>query len=76
MAILARHLTARVAEMIASFRVVVLGGARQTGKTTLVRSLLVPALTLDVGRRSWWPGRLAAAPTPPAAEKRTPTLVG
>jgi len=38
--ILARHITARVAEMIGSFRVVVLGGARQTGKTTLVRSLL------------------------------------
>jgi len=34
-AILARHITARVAEMIGSFRVVVLGGARQTGKTTL-----------------------------------------
>jgi predicted AAA+ superfamily ATPase len=39
-AILARHLTARVAELVGSFRVVVLGGARQTGKTTLVRSLL------------------------------------
>lgn len=25
----------------------------------LVRSLLVPALSLDIGRRTWWPGRLA-----------------
>jgi putative drug exporter of the RND superfamily len=27
--------------------------------TFLVRSLLVPALAVDVGRRVWWPGRLA-----------------
>jgi RND superfamily putative drug exporter len=26
--------------------------------TLVVRSLLVPALTLDIGRASWWPGRL------------------
>jgi putative drug exporter of the RND superfamily len=26
--------------------------------TLVVRTLLVPALTLDVGRRAWWPGRL------------------
>ncbi|ALG15177.1 MMPL family transporter [Kibdelosporangium phytohabitans] len=26
--------------------------------TLIVRSLLVPALTLDIGRRIWWPGRL------------------
>ncbi|WP_020673661.1 MMPL family transporter [Amycolatopsis nigrescens] len=26
--------------------------------TLIVRSLLVPALTIDVGRRVWWPGRL------------------
>ncbi|QCQ91052.1 MMPL family transporter [Rhodococcus sp. SGAir0479] len=30
----------------------------------LVRSLLVPALTVDLGRRIWWPGRLASAPEP------------
>jgi uncharacterized membrane protein YdfJ with MMPL/SSD domain len=29
--------------------------------TLLVRSLLVPALTVDVGRVVWWPGRLASA---------------
>jgi len=27
--------------------------------TTVVRSLLVPALTYDIGRASWWPSRLA-----------------
>jgi putative drug exporter of the RND superfamily len=29
--------------------------------TFLVRSVVVPALALDVGRRFWWPGRLARA---------------
>lgn len=29
--------------------------------TFLVRSLLVPALTVDVGRRIWWPSKLARA---------------
>ena len=27
----------------------------------LVRSLLVPALTLDIGRAVWWPGPLRRA---------------
>jgi RND superfamily putative drug exporter len=29
--------------------------------TFIVRSVIVSALTLDIGRRIWWPGRLAAA---------------
>jgi RND superfamily putative drug exporter len=29
--------------------------------TFVVRSLLVPALTVDIGRAIWWPGRLRAA---------------
>jgi RND superfamily putative drug exporter len=34
--------------------------------TALVRSVLVPALALDVGRRLWWPSRLVhAAPRDP-----------
>ncbi|MFD3803118.1 MMPL family transporter [Streptomyces sp. NPDC058619] len=42
--------------------------------TLLVRSLLVPALVLDIGPRAWWPGRLSrpAAPAPvrkPAAAR-------
>ncbi|MER5809399.1 MMPL family transporter [Streptomyces sp. NPDC002033] len=28
--------------------------------TLLVRSLLVPALVLDIGPKAWWPGRLSA----------------
>ena len=35
--------------------------------TLLVRSLLVPALTLDIGRRVWWPSRLAGRPGSDAA---------
>jgi predicted AAA+ superfamily ATPase len=35
-----RNAAPRVTELLASFRVVLLGGARQTGKTTLVRDLL------------------------------------
>jgi putative drug exporter of the RND superfamily len=39
--------------------------------TLVVRSVLVTALTLDIGRRMWWPGRLAsrdgyAQPAPPS----------
>ena len=30
--------------------------------TVLVRSLLVPALSYDLGRRIWWPARLATEP--------------
>lgn len=32
--------------------------------TTIVRSLLVPALSYDVGRLVWWPGKLARAEQP------------
>ncbi|MEU7868844.1 MMPL family transporter [Dactylosporangium sp. NPDC049140] len=37
--------------------------------TLVVRSILVTALTLDLGDRMWWPGRIAppaAAPVPPS----------
>lgn len=40
MELLARHATDRVAGLLGGFRLAVLGGARQTGKTTLVRDLL------------------------------------
>jgi RND superfamily putative drug exporter len=39
--------------------------------TVVVRSLLVPALTVDIGRRVWWPAKLSrqepstSAPAPP-----------
>ncbi|MFJ8944866.1 MMPL family transporter [Streptomyces sp. NPDC102395] len=32
--------------------------------TLVVRSLLVPALVRDIGRRAWWPGRLSRAADP------------
>ncbi|MFE5140574.1 MMPL family transporter [Streptomyces fagopyri] len=32
--------------------------------TLVVRSLLVPALVRDIGRRAWWPGRLSREPAP------------
>ncbi len=35
--------------------------------TLIVRSLLMPALALDVGRGIWWPGRLARTESRPAA---------
>jgi predicted AAA+ superfamily ATPase len=38
--LLQRNLTGRVGELLGSFRAVVLGGPRQSGKTTLVRDLL------------------------------------
>jgi RND superfamily putative drug exporter len=31
--------------------------------TILVRSILVPALSYDIGKRIWWPSRLARAST-------------
>jgi RND superfamily putative drug exporter len=32
--------------------------------TTIVRSLLVPALSYDIGRKIWWPSKLAKADQP------------
>jgi putative drug exporter of the RND superfamily len=46
--------------------------------TIVVRSVLVTALNLDVGRWMWWPSRLARTPDPAAAElgqERTAALV-
>ena len=34
--------------------------------TLVVRSLLVPGLSHDLGRVVWWPGRLARRPDAPA----------
>ena len=36
--------------------------------TIIVRSVLVTALNLDLGRRMWWPGKLAREPARPAPE--------
>ncbi|MCO6006819.1 hypothetical protein NE236_17680 [Actinoallomurus purpureus] len=34
-----------------------------------IRSLLVPTLTYDIGRRVWWPGRLAWYEAPEPGER-------
>jgi putative drug exporter of the RND superfamily len=40
--------------------------------TFVVRSVIVPAAVIDIGRRVWWPSRLARAEEP-EAEQRVPT---
>jgi RND superfamily putative drug exporter len=45
--------------------------------TIVVRSVLVTALNLDLGRWVWWPSRLAREPAPEAEILRgEPTSVG
>jgi putative drug exporter of the RND superfamily len=49
--------------------------------TLVVRSVLVTALNLDIGRRVWWPGRLwredrdAQSPPPAESDTKEPALV-
>jgi RND superfamily putative drug exporter len=43
--------------------------------TVLVRSLLVPALALSIGSRTWWPGRLGRTAAIGATAAREPELV-
>ena len=40
----------------------------------LVRSLLVPALTVDIGQKIWWPSKLASAPEPDENVSAEPEL--
>ena len=42
--------------------------------TFVVRSLIVPALVIDVGKRVWWPSRLAKADEPDATERSRLTV--
>ena len=44
--------------------------------TTLVRSLLVPALTYDIGRAIWWPSKLARATQPSGRAKPAHLMAG
>jgi RND superfamily putative drug exporter len=47
--------------------------------TIVVRSVLVTALNLDIGRWMWWPSKLAQKPDPAAGElsqERAATAVG
>lgn len=39
--------------------------------TLVVRSLLVPALSYDIGQRIWWPSKLARLSTPDTPDKTT-----
>ncbi|MFI5670958.1 MMPL family transporter [Streptomyces sp. NPDC051704] len=40
--------------------------------TFVVRSLLVPALVIDIGPRAWWPSALARPATPPVPQAAPP----
>ena len=42
--------------------------------TFIVRSLLVPAVSLDIGQRMWWPAKLAQASQSGSAEEHTAPL--
>src|SRR5215218_6380632 len=42
--------------------------------TFVVRSLIVPALVIDTGKRVWWPSRLAKAEEPEPAERSRLTV--
>ncbi|HLM25436.1 MAG TPA: MMPL family transporter, partial [Thermoleophilaceae bacterium] len=42
--------------------------------TFIVRSILVPALTFDLGRRIWWPSALSRSDAPGEQEVREPEL--
>jgi RND superfamily putative drug exporter len=44
--------------------------------TLVVRSLLVPALSYDIGRRIWWPSRLASREEPTAERDEAAILPG
>jgi RND superfamily putative drug exporter len=44
--------------------------------TLVVRSVLVTALNLDLGRWVWWPSRLARQPAAEAEQLRQPSVVG
>jgi RND superfamily putative drug exporter len=41
--------------------------------TIVVRSILVPALSYDIGRKIWWPSRLAHSPEQPVDNSRRET---
>jgi RND superfamily putative drug exporter len=54
----ATFLTLTTASQVAFIEIGVLVAVGVLLDTLLVRSVLVPALALDVGHRFWWPGRL------------------
>ncbi|MFG2103701.1 MMPL family transporter [Micromonospora echinaurantiaca] len=58
-----------VLPLVPSVQSAVIVGVGVLLDTFLVRSLLVPALALEVGRRTWWPSALAR-PASPAGRRR------
>ena len=42
--------------------------------TFIVRSLLVPAVALEIGQRMWWPAKLAQTSQSGSAEEHTAPL--
>jgi putative drug exporter of the RND superfamily len=66
-----------VLPLVPSVQVAVIGSVGILLDTVLVRSLLVPALALDAGRRTWWPGRLGRVEAPAArSDPARPVPVG
>jgi RND superfamily putative drug exporter len=66
-----------VLPLVASVQIGVIVAVGILLDTFIVRSLLVPALAVDVGPRAWWPSRPApdeAAPAPAPAAELTGTL--
>lgn len=60
--------------MVPSMQVGVIVTAGVLVDTLLVRSLLVPALAVHIGRTAWWPGRLSRA-APHTPEPATPAAL-
>ncbi|MFI7649165.1 MMPL family transporter [Micromonospora sp. NPDC049460] len=54
-----------VLPLVPSVQSAVIVGVGVLLDTFLVRSLLVPALALEIGRRTWWPGVLSRRGSPP-----------
>jgi putative drug exporter of the RND superfamily len=66
-----------VLPMVPSMQIGVIVTAGVLIDTLLVRSLLVPALAVHIGRSAWWPGRLSRAasrPEVPATAERVATV--
>ncbi|MEU5722723.1 MMPL family transporter [Micromonospora sp. NPDC047738] len=62
-----RHGALSVLPLVPSVQTAVIIGVGVLLDTFLVRSLLVPALALHVGRRTWWPSALARPAHRPVA---------
>jgi Histidine kinase len=64
----------RAREALRAIRATSRDALRELLDTFLVRSVLVPALLLDIGPRSWWPRGSSGPATRSPSDERTPTL--